>query len=47
MRSGSVCFEPIGAVTAFGEQWHPHVESTFHFFDHKVTNGVEFVVRNG
>ena len=42
LRIRLVRLEPIGAVATFCQQWHPHAEGTFHFFDHKVTNGVEF-----
>lgn len=44
---GSMCFEPIRSASALGEQRHAHAVGTFHFFDHKAANGVEFAVGNG
>ena len=44
---GLVCFEPIRAASALGEQRYAHAVGAFHFFDHKSANGVEFAVGNG
>ena len=44
---GSMRFEPVGAASALGEQRHAHAVGTFHLFDHKAADGVEFAVRNG
>ena len=44
---GLMCFEPIRAASALGEQRHAHAVGTFHLFDHELANGVEFAVGNG